>query len=346
MRSALYFPHTEIRSEGLFTTALLLWDQVHVLVPWDGYQPSYKNKDHAMAFELIGKCHAPSQDEKKQAHEFVEDFATRPLPDAFSYTSVTNPSEVYEVYPQKFRHDTWDVLMKTGLSGGSLPNLDMPMSAPAGLSLMSILADCCAGQTLARITDRGAAYASLAGLLAQESDTEVEAQGATERLSALTIQVIDTAGIPLKKLIGFRENEVKSASGHALRGLRHRYLDRLSTQASNLIAARKKSDRAEIERQFKQEMVDDLKELRSELRLSAGETLGSKDVVISVVAGVGAVVAPLIGMPVPDVVSASGAAAIIGGLLSLRSKFAKSRYDILKKHPMAYLYEMKGGLRL
>jgi len=41
VRSALYYPHTEIKSENLFKTALLLWDQVYVIAPWPNYEPRY-----------------------------------------------------------------------------------------------------------------------------------------------------------------------------------------------------------------------------------------------------------------------------------------------------------------
>jgi hypothetical protein len=38
MRSALYYPHTEINSEEVMKTALLLWDELHAIAPWDGYR--------------------------------------------------------------------------------------------------------------------------------------------------------------------------------------------------------------------------------------------------------------------------------------------------------------------
>ena len=44
MRSALYYPHTSIRSENLIRTSLLLWDQVHVMVPWDDFRPDFDDE--------------------------------------------------------------------------------------------------------------------------------------------------------------------------------------------------------------------------------------------------------------------------------------------------------------
>ena len=343
VRSALYYPYTSIHSENLIRTSLLLWDRVHIMVPWEGFRPDYHDRDHARALELVGVHRVPSHEEKKQAHEIVEDFCTRPLPEPFSYASKGHPHD-WPVYPEKLLPDTWQMLRMTGMAGHRIPSGGVPVTEPTGLSLLSILADCCAGQSLARITDRSAAYGVLGGLLT-ETPGDVNPQGTVVGLAAITLKVIDTKRIPLTKLVAFREREEKSASGHELRSLRHRYLDRLSTQVSALAGLQKDSDRAELQRQFDREIKDDLHQLRSELRLSAAEALASKELLAAVLAGA-AVAAPFFNFHLPDVVSASGGVVSIGGLLALRTKFVKSRHDVLKNHPMAYLYELEGGLRI
>jgi hypothetical protein len=314
------------------------------MVPWQGFEPDYRDRDHARALELIGVHHVPSHEEKKHAHEIVEDFATRPLPEPFSYVSRGHRDD-WPVYSEKLLPDTWRLLRTTGLAGRRLPSSGVAVTEPTGLSLLSILADCCAGESFARITDRSAAYGVLAGLLAEKRGDR-KRLGTVEALAAITLKVIDTKRVPLRKLIAFREREEKSTSGHELRALRHRYLDRLSTQLSGLAGLTKESDRAELKRQFDQEMKDDLRQLRSELRLSAAEALASKELLAAVLAGAAAVAAPAFHFQLPHVVSASGGAVSIGGLLALRTKFVKSRREVLKDHPMAYLYELKGGLRI
>src|SRR5262245_51438244 len=111
MRSALYYPNTEIKTESLLKTALLLWDRVHIIVPWEGYRPDYRSIDLSQAFELIGYCHYPSEEEKRQAHEIIEDFAKQPLPEAFTYREAEwTGAEPYELYPQKLLPKTWEML--------------------------------------------------------------------------------------------------------------------------------------------------------------------------------------------------------------------------------------------
>src|SRR5258708_34951263 len=116
MRSALYYPHTQIKSEQLLKTSLLLWDQVNIIAPWENYRPKYDNPIAAEAFAIIGKCHHPSEGEKKHAHRLIQDFLKRPLPAAFYYSSSDGPDNSYDIYPQKMLPDTVAMLHKLGMS--------------------------------------------------------------------------------------------------------------------------------------------------------------------------------------------------------------------------------------
>jgi hypothetical protein len=86
MRSAIYYPHTEI-SEELLKTALLLWDRVLYIAPGRNYRSWYNDKLMIEAVELVGESHVPNAAEKKTAHSYLEDFVSRPLPPPFYYRS-------------------------------------------------------------------------------------------------------------------------------------------------------------------------------------------------------------------------------------------------------------------
>src|SRR6185312_9916808 len=169
MRSALYYPHTKVRSEQLLKTALMFWDNLYVIAPWPTYRPDYDLPHANEAFSIIGRCHYPSDAEKKRAHDSVNDFLKRPLPRAFFYSSADEDIETYDIYPEKLLHETVEMLRERGMSQ-SVGHRNMRSSAATGLTIMNIIADCCAGDTLARVTDRGVAYANLAGLLVQEPE--------------------------------------------------------------------------------------------------------------------------------------------------------------------------------
>ena len=180
MRSALYYPHTTIDNVSLVKTALLLWDKLEYIVPSREFHPRHGKRDVQRAMEIIGSARVPTTAEKKEAHTLVEEMVTSNLPPQFYLSQDGKPRREYEIYPQKLLDETWHMLRESRLSGALLANSDYPMSEPAGLMVMSILADCCAGKTRTRVTDRGAAYATLAGLLGQTTSHQVRRPQTTQ----------------------------------------------------------------------------------------------------------------------------------------------------------------------
>jgi hypothetical protein len=338
MRSALYYPHTQIPSTSLLKTSLLLWDNLQFIVPYQGYKSQYEDRDVAEAVELIGEPRCLNEEEKKEAHTRIEELATRQLPPVFYYRSAQGAEE-YEIFPQKLLYETWEMLRAAQLAGDPLANSDYPLNEAAGLSIMSILADCCAGEMFARVTDRGLAYATVTNLLVESSKTPVE--GDHEMVVPLTLKMVDATDLPLKTLIEFRKREAKS-SNRDLEALRHNYVDRVEAHIKAVLALTKASDRKELERQFESDMKYDLKILSTELGGARSETFLSKDVVVSAVAAVTAAVAMMHGfhLDIPTAFTLTGAPVTVGGLLSTRSKYGASRRSIMQKHPMAYMYEL------
>ena len=70
-----------------------------------------------------------------------------------------NGQALYEMYPQKFMKQTWGFCMTQAGGAEFMPDADYPVSEFTGLSLMALLADCCAGESL-----RGAGHGSNPGL--------------------------------------------------------------------------------------------------------------------------------------------------------------------------------------
>ncbi|MEY9699471.1 hypothetical protein ABIE71_002214 [Bradyrhizobium diazoefficiens] len=340
MRTALYFPHTEIRSQHLLKTSLLLWDKVEFIVPDPNYVPYYADATVARAIELIGVQHYPTEEEKQETHDLVEDLATRTLPDAFYYRpDVTHGS--YEIYPQKFLNTTWKILEELQLAGAPLPNADYPLTTTAGLSVMSILADCCAGETRARITDRGMAYATITNLLVDTS--KQDAGSFYERIIPLTLKLIDATSLPLDSLIKFREREEKESGGHTLRKLRHTYLQRIEDHVNALQKLTRPADRAELDRTFETDMADDLRRLEGELGSEKRGLAYSKEIIVSALAAAGTIWGATHGLPleIPAAFTALGGPVTVGGILSSQNKYAAARRAIMEKHPMSYLYQLQ-----
>src|SRR5260370_24743755 len=84
MRSALYYPHVEVTRLGLLQTALLLWDHLEYIQPFEHFRPDYKGHPECRrGMEVIGKPHHPSEEEKEEAHTLIDEFTARGLPSPF-----------------------------------------------------------------------------------------------------------------------------------------------------------------------------------------------------------------------------------------------------------------------
>jgi hypothetical protein len=217
-----------------------MWDHLEFIVPDPRFKTYYDDRVISEAIEIIGRNHYPNEEEKNEAHKRIEEFVTRPrLPEVFYYSG----SNLYEVYPQKFLPDTWKILTESKFAGPLLQNADYPMNQQAGLAVMAILADCCAGVTRSRVTDRGQAYASLAGLLAHDPkqtirdkvvEANIRAVPPRESLISLRLSLPDIDSLTLDQLVRFRKLEAKE-KGTDFRNMRHNFIRRIERQLGELV---------------------------------------------------------------------------------------------------------------
>jgi hypothetical protein len=348
MRTALYFPHTEIKTESLLKKSLLLWDYLEYIVPESGYSPHYSKKEMAEAVELIGKPLVPNRYEKLKTHSMVEDFATGTLPDPFFYKDTGGYADRdYLIYPQKFLGETWSMLQALQLAGKNLINDDYPLARPAGLSVMSILADCCAGETRARVTDQALAYATIANLTNNNAERTDVMDGmkfsAYESTVSMTLGLLEMSSLPLANLIRFREREASERGGYSLTTLRHNYLTKIEDHVKELSKGLNIRDLKELERNFDSDMKSDLKHLTEELwRAKVDVVLSKESFAVLATVTVGIAASHILPFAVPGVVLMTGMPVTVGaGALSSVNKYAMNRKSILDKHPMAYLYELE-----
>lgn len=343
----MYYPHTRVNSEELFKSALLYWDELYVVAPWPHFEPEYKSAEFAEAFSIIGHCHYPTEAEKRQAHEIVLDFVQRPLPPAFTYRAEAPEEEMYSMYPRKLLSETWEILEDARMALGSNGPRGMYASISTGYSLMNIIADCCAGETLNRVTDKGVAYANIADLLTEKPSPETALDEAREQLIPVPLTVLNLKDLSLATLIELRKREQSAAEGHQIRALRHRLVDAMDEQAQSLAKANSDLEREVLIRDFKRAMEDDYRDLRDALKAGFWQTLFSKDVLTAVLSGVGAIGAAALipAFPIAGVFSATDATVSIGGLLATQSRLARERQRVLREHPTAYWYEAVGGLK-
>jgi hypothetical protein len=244
--------------------------------------------------------------------------------------------EEYAMYAEKLDERTVQLLRARGLvrpRGGS--GHDLYTTPGLGLMLLALLAQICAGATKVTITDRGSAYAWLAKYAFEKESREEKASTQSQkteimkRLNVTCLSIFEPAQIDLRALIAMREREA-AGDGKDYRKFRRNYLSRIQTYADRIVGAQSPRDVAEIERQYRIEMQDDVKFLQDALQDNVLDAILSKETGIGI-ATQGASL--LTGVP--------GIAAAIGALLGamgVGKKFARGKQKVLFDHATAWVY--------
>ena len=117
-----------------------------------------------------------------------------------------------------------------------------------------------------------------------------------DRLVTAAIHIVDTDGIRLERLLEMRRREASGGS-HDYVNFRRAYLKRIALFIERLGAAdQRPADVREIHRQYRQEMESDLRELKRELQIAAGDVLVSKEMGVAVLAAAGSAITPIAGV--------------------------------------------------
>jgi hypothetical protein len=327
----------------LMKTALLLWDRVEYICPNNFVPTPYHDKLMAEAAELITHQHVPSTSEKRAAHKEVTRLLSKPLPEWFLFEP-KSPISPYEILPGKFYNETWQALTEQGLARlNPMPVRgytfsDYMVHPSLGYTLMSILADVCAGAEKRTITDETDSYAALTRYFTQDAGGQYGDVGLAdnldaerERLITISLKIIDVRGVSLKKLVRLRKQEEKEARKDTfLRSLRENYFAELDSYVKRLHGATREGDIEEIERQFEQSMTGDLITLRKELKDEAVNVILSKEFLGAIAVAAGAVIEPVTTTTISSALIAK----------SIRDYRGKKRAKY-RGHAMSWLYRLR-----
>ena len=293
----------------------------------------------AEAWELIGSSFVPSDAQKRRTHDAIEATLKSILqPNLYHIDEIDNPNDIYEVWPQKLAADTFELMQRHSLTRLPLPNGDYPFTPEGGLLVMSKLADACAGTRFARVTDRLMAY-GLIGSGSQRRATAAE-------VVPITLDLIDASSIPLKNLITLRKKEASERGGSDYTKLRHNYADVVQNHISELSSAVDPFEREELNRQFRDRMKSDLRDLRRELGGNKIDLVLKPILVAGIVAG-----GTLATGGTAPVALAAGAVAAAGSSMNDVAKtvadffsshlnFNRKQKETMTKHPMSYMYAL------
>lgn len=348
MHSALYYPHTDVRSEDLMKSALLTWDRLHTIVPFKDYRPKYgKNRVMAEAWEVIGEQGkariVAAPDEQRIAHDSIVELLKAGLPPEFQFLAEKDRSkEPYEIWPQKFAEQTWHLMQQHELTGELLPNGDYPFTHEGGVLVMSKLADAIAGNKLARVTDQSLAFGMTAD---QTPDREAE------QAVLVTLDLIDESRISLQALIDYRKREEKSSRKRDYKAMRRRYAKAVSDHVEEWKGLPTQRLRDQKNDDFKEDMQRDLDELSEAITGNKCELL-LKPVIVATLVAAGTGIAAATGGAAAALYTA-GTLALGATTTEIAEKLAKiveqgfgynkKQREAMDKHPMAYMYYLNGA---
>jgi len=336
MRNALYYPHADIADTSILRTALLLWDELELVAPWDGWCSRHADPLIAEAQDLVVRPRVPSDHVKAEAHREI----VRLLEDGFADRIRLVPSfpDQSLVHARKLSYETWALLADAGLADEVNDGAAYRVSEAASLILLSVIADVRAGDQFARVTDREDAYRIIANTISRPLEVE-DPTPDDSLIVALPAKIFDARSIPLPRLVDLRRREAQ-AGGHFLRGLRHRLSEHVTAQFAELSSA-PADYHADITREFDRRLKDLESELREALRLNLHRAIFSTEVVALCVFG-GAIASR---GSAAEALAVSAVGAFIGGARVL-DRFTAGRREIMRANPAAYLYQLEGKGRL
>lgn len=367
MFSAVYYPHTAIRDESFLKHGLLYWDEIEFISPFHGYDVLPRYPDSVIReLARFTKPRVPTQDEKKKAHAQIMDLLTGDLPVWLQVDrdSGVEDHELYTMFRDKLLPETWDELRRRRLVKFVRGHGDLDDGAShtyLGLTMMAILARCCAGTLKHTITDQNDSYYTLLKhlqFLSGESEAGdigldprsrhtfkqwMNTLGAAESsavddarqtLVSVTLEIIDGKNLSVDDLLKLRNDKTKFAAE-----LRQNYATAIEKHVGPLSDPNLTStDMTALLEEFRRTMQQDLVRLYDELKLNAMKALLSKEVAV-------AITAPVVGS---TALIASGVGSMLAGALGVAAlgkvavEYRSSRNAVFQKHPMAFLYSSKG----
>jgi hypothetical protein len=350
--TALYYPHIAIENEGLLKNALLLWDSVELICPFGQFPREPNGAVQRAAFVAIARPLQPSAEDRKDAHDALIELAESDLPEWF-FPDQVNENLRYTIYPAKFMPETWEALQRTRLARPKIGDIDPPMPASAirqiqedahreafetteafGLTMLSVLADCCAGATKQLVTDETDSYVALDNYLKLIAGAKkpLLKRSPHDRLVTLSLSTADVSSVDLRALLKVRQKEDEQPN---LRQMRHNYVAKLDAYIDRLrTEARNRGDIAEIERLFQEEVADDIALLKEELKDEAKKVIFSKEFAAAAVALSWTFFEPVL-----------GSVGTAGALYRAKVQYRAARNKTLSNHAMSWLYEAKGRIK-
>jgi hypothetical protein len=323
----LYYPHTEIRDSRVVKAAMLIWDELEIIVPYSNFQLTSSSAEVVNVIQETEflRSRPPEPDQQTAAHKKIIELFSGHLPDWFLF----RPEEQqYFMYPEKLDYRTWNTLREahvaSEITGGNVS--EMVLNRSVGLTLMSIIAETYAGTTRELLTDVPDAQRAKAHVMAEAAGgTPLTKLSANERhLVDISLYGVDAENIPLKALI-----EAHNDRRREMREARAAYRKAVGTALQNIKPESTKADIAWIVEDFGRKMKDHRERLGDALRVLAAQL----------------VIGPILGGFLSVFGLLPGTVGVLTGTIGAWLKFETDWEKTISESPASWLYRLEKETR-
>lgn len=170
-RVALYYPHWGISDPRFMFDALLYWDRLACIVPYEGFEPSAHwpddlQREAAELHEAFVTGVAPTPEIKGRVHDRLEALLATEAP-AWCRAENLVPSSAAVLAVRKVSSRTINMLSEGGWLASGQDDLALVSRAASGL-LLGALAEEMASETMPAVTDEPATFRATCNTLLRE----------------------------------------------------------------------------------------------------------------------------------------------------------------------------------
>jgi hypothetical protein len=347
---ALYYPEWGIADPAVLFEALLYWDRLACIVPYDGFQPvgSVDPEFYGESQELHERFVtglSPSLEQKQAVHERIVAYIEEPPPEWYRPENLT-PEQQANISALKIAPQTEKLLRDRGwvrLTPKG-PERLYDISLAAADLILAALVDEFASETLPPLTGDQAAYSATCNALLQQlraskgivpdDDTERVAvgQGAVDAFMATSFLRLGVSERPVTPNMLRRLRKLRDDPD--FEGQRSQFCRKVDEYIANVRAA-PDVERPLVYDDWKRRLAQDREALRRDLRRAGFETVIEKESVVSlfVTGGMSSVAAASLG-PV-------GLAIGLGlGGARLAVAWRKRRRQVAEQHWTSFLFSV------
>lgn len=331
--SCLYHPNWSVSDPVFLAEALLLWDRLWLITPYEEWDHQFNHQDKAVARALQDahdahtRNHVPSKAEKAACHSILSRLFVDRHDLIHGYLAATDRAPTF-IHAEKLCPESVRLLEDHGAIavGAGIHVHDLISQL-----VMAVLAQCCAGNSLVQVTDRSHQF-SLG------CRSRIDAEASNEEAIEKNPDALDVRTMILKRIPMIRSSDrdpgllrrvLRAREKDEVNGLRIAFRDTITGYIERVVRCTTELEVKDVLEDFDAAVEQDRRRLLRELRRTAVSAVISKEGVVALLAGA--------------LLGAATLGGLATGVLHWRS-YRANREKALSGHWSSWLYAVQHPL--